>query len=259
MALRPFCGRYRIIMDAHNEAVAPFAHPYWPIPQLARLALRWADLTIVTNAALAEQVKKAGGRPHVLPDRLPTAPLQPSPLPLSAPIEVMVVATYAADEPIAEIIEAAKLVGPEYRLHITGRKDKLPREQRERLPANVIQTDFLPEQAYWHLMASCHFVLDLTLKPNCLVCGAYEALALAKPMILTGNPATVDLFGPVAVFPADSTARDIAQALRESAARYAELGHKALQHKLSFAQRWTERAGDLALTISRWSTQPASQ
>ena len=41
-------------------------------------------------------------------------------------------------------------------------------------------------------------MLDLTLKPNCLVCGAYEALALQKPMVLTGNPATRDLFERVA-------------------------------------------------------------
>ena len=70
LAARPFLGRYKVVMDAHNEAVAPFTHAYWPITSLTRHVLRAADVTIVTNAALAEQVRQIGGNPHVLPDRL---------------------------------------------------------------------------------------------------------------------------------------------------------------------------------------------
>lgn len=247
---RPFCGRYRILMDAHNEAVAPFTHTTWPIPILARIAIRAVDVTIVTNSALAAQVRAIGGTPQVLPDRLPTAPFRAEPMPPRTPMDVMVVATYAADEPISEIIEAASHLGAGYRFRFTGRESRLPKEQRARLPANVSLTGFLEEDAYWQLMADSHIVLDLTLKPNCLVCGAYEALAMMRPMILTGNDATVDLFGRVAVFPASSSAMDIAAAVRALHSRYAELADKARAEGRIFSERWNACGAELQRIVA---------
>ena len=253
LAARPFLGRYKVIMDAHNEAVAPFTHAYWPVTSLTRHALRSADVTIVTNAALADQVRAVGGRPHVLPDRLPTPPFAPTvPPKLEGPLHVMVVATYAADEPIAEIVEAARMLGDQYQLSITGRETKLPAEQRARLPANVRQTGFLSEEAYWELMRDSHIVLDLTLKPNCLVCGAYESLALRRPMVLTGNPATVDLFGNVALFPAEHDAASIAECLQRSREQLTQLNDSVLAELPRFEQRWLEHGRRLHEKISGW-------
>lgn len=253
LAARPFLGRYKVVMDAHNEAVAPFTHAYWPITSLTRHVLRAADVTIVTNAALAEQVRRIGGNPHVLPDRLPTPPFAPtSPLKLDGPLRVMVVATYAADEPIAEIIEAARSLGDQYQLSITGRETKLPPEQRARLPANVRQTGFLSEEAYWELMRDSHIVLDLTLKPNCLVCGAYESLALLRPMVLTGNPATVDLFGKVAVMTTDHDAKAIAECLQRARVQLDQLNDSVMNERPRFEQRWLEHAVRLREKIASW-------
>jgi hypothetical protein len=253
IAARPFLGRYKVVMDAHNEAVAPFTHAYWPVTSLTRHVLRAADVTIVTNAALADQVRRIGGNPHVLPDRLPTPPFAPTAPPrLDGPLRVMVVATYAADEPIAEIIEAARTLGDQYQLSITGRETKLPAEQRARLPANVRQTGFLSEEAYWELMRDSHIVLDLTLKPNCLVCGAYESLALLRPMVLTGNPATVDLFGKVAVMTNDHDAKAIAECLQRARAQLSELNDSVMNERPRFEQRWLEHAVRLRDKIAGW-------
>lgn len=242
---RPFLGRYRVVMDAHNEAVTPFSFTQWPIPWLARRALRKADVTIVTNEALATIVRAAGGRPLVLPDRLPTAPIAPRAVPLTDELQVMVVATYAADEPITEILEAARELGAGYRFSFTGNPKKLPPAQREGAPANVRFTGFVPEHDYWQLMADSHVMLDLTLKPNCLVCGAYEALALQKPMVLTGNPATRDLFARVALFPASERAADIAATLRELRTRYDALLPQLVAEGPRFTQRWNTAAAEL--------------
>lgn len=254
IVLRPFCGRYRIIMDAHNEAVQPFTHDFWPIPQLARLALRAADITIVTNAGLAEEAQRLGARPYVLPDRLPTPPIAPEHARHGeGPLHIMVVATYAADEPIAEIAEAARLLGDQYQFHCTGKAAKLAEPVRKALPANFRQTGFLSEDDYWQLMASSHIVLDLTLKPNCLVCGAYEALSMRRPMVLTDNPPTVELFGNAAVFPKNDTAAHIAHALEESRRRYPELAGNAARESGAFAERWIARAQQLKRQIADWT------
>jgi glycosyltransferase involved in cell wall biosynthesis len=245
IAARPFLGRYRIIMDAHNEAIEPFTYATWPIIWLTKRALRKADVTVVTNAALAATVHEQGGTALILPDRLPSAPIEPRPLPMLDTVSVMVVATYAADEPIAEILDAARKLGEPFRFSFTGNPAKLAAALRDGATANVRFTGFLPEHDYWQLMADSHVVLDLTLKPNCLVCGAYEALALQKPMVLTGNPATRDLFGRVALFPASDRSAAIEQTLRELRARYDELLDRLASEVPLFTERWDAAANAL--------------
>jgi hypothetical protein len=95
-------------------------------------------------------------------------------------------------------------------------------------------------------------VLDLTLKPNCLVCGAYESLALLRPMVLTGNPATVDLFGKVAVTTNDHDARAIAECLQRARAQLSELNDSVMNERPRFEQRWLEHAVRLREKIASW-------
>lgn len=71
VVLKPIC-RYRLVVDAHNEAVEPFVHNNPLVRAVARFLLKKADITIVTNQKLAEKVEACGGRPAVLPDRLPS-------------------------------------------------------------------------------------------------------------------------------------------------------------------------------------------
>src|SRR5690606_17758823 len=97
-------------------------------------------------------------------------------------------------------------------------------------------------------------VLDLTLKPNCLVCGAYEALAAHRPMVLSDNPATVDLFGKVAVFPRTAAAEDIAAALVDARQRFAELRLQVCEAHPQFLARWTALAEGVQQRIRQWST-----
>lgn len=262
LTARPFLGRYKIVMDAHNEAVTPFTHSYWPITSLTRRALRRADVTIVTNEPLAQRVTECGGRPLVLPDRLPHAPaLDVAPAQATTPFHIMVVATYAADEPIANIIEAARELGPQFEFRITGRETKLPEAQRSRLPANVKQTGFLPEEDYWRLMAGSHVVLDLTLKPDCLVCGAYEALALRRPMILSPNPPSVALFSPAAVFVEDHSVGAIAAAITSTRDSYAQLTESVAIAAAEFPTMWERQAAvlhaEMSLPAAPGSTESA--
>lgn len=253
VALRRICGGYRIVMDAHNEAVAPYAYTQWPVPLLHRLTLRAADLTIVTNSALVADVERIGGRAHVLPDRLPSPPVQGATVDLTRrPFRVMVVATYAADEPILEIIQAARELGPSFEFRLTGRETRLSPRQRSELPPNVWQTGFLSDADYWQLMRDSHCVLDFTLKPNCLVCGAYEGLALMRPMVLSDNPATRSLFGRVAVLPPTHRPRDIAAAVRECERRYDEIVAEAQLARQQFVGAWQVQAHALDQLVSGW-------
>lgn len=251
--LRRILGNYTVVMDAHNEAVEPYIHTQWPIPQIARFLLRRADLTIVTNARLQRVVEAAGGRAFVLPDRLPTVPIHATVAPSAAAImDVMVVSTYAPDEPTAEIFSAARELKSDFAFHVTGRDSKLSSELRSCIPENVTLTGFLPEHEYWELMSRCHLVLDLTLMPECLVCGAYEALALGRVMVLSDNTSGRELFGSVAVF-TEPSAKAIVDALFRARARYRELCERIEPARMEFSRNWDAAAARL---VETWLVAP---
>jgi glycosyltransferase involved in cell wall biosynthesis len=205
--------RYRVVIDAHNEAITPFVHDVAAVRAASRWLLQRACLTIVTNAELAERVGQARGRPFVLPDPLPAVPPD-LPAGASRPPYVAVVCTFAPDEPLGEIFAAARAL-PTVQFKVTGNARRCDPTLLAAKPANVELTGFLDDRSYWALLAASQAVLDLTGMPDCLVCGAYEALALGVPMILTDNPAGRRLFGQVAVF-TDTTPAGIVAAVEAS-------------------------------------------
>jgi len=210
--MRPL-ARYRLVIDAHNEAVTPYVHDVAWVRAVSRWLLRRASLTIVTNEELAARVRLGRGRPFVLPDPLPAAP-PGLPAETAQPPYVVVVCTFAPDEPLREIFAAAQAL-PQVHFKVTGNARRCAPELLASRPANVELTGFLDEHSYWVQLAASQAVLDLTGMPDCLVCGAYEALAVGVPMILTDNPAGRRLFGQVALF-TDTTSAGIAAAIEAS-------------------------------------------
>lgn len=239
LLLRPFFG-YRLILDAHNEAVEPYLHRSWWVLVLTRWLLRRADRVIVSNRQLANVVSHEGGLPLILPDALPTIPATDR-RELTGPRAVVVISTYAGDEPFAEVIEAARQVGPAAHFHVTGNAARCPPSLREKIPANMTLTGFLSEHDYWSVLASCDAVIDLTTMDNCLVCGAYEAVALGKPVLLSRNDASMEVFAGLAEF-TDNTAPRIADGLLRL---LATADRPTTTQREDFERRWTQQAAEL--------------
>ena len=78
LALWVICLRrvlnYKLVVDAHNEGLRPFYANLERLGIIYRYIQKKADLTIVTNDALANLVRRNGGNPVVLPDRVPFLP-----------------------------------------------------------------------------------------------------------------------------------------------------------------------------------------
>ena len=129
---------------------------------------------------------------------------------LAGHFNVVLIATFAADEPVEAVLAAVR--GTEIDLYVTGNWRKLDPATAQAVPANVHFTGFLAEEEYWRLLQSADAVVDLTLMDNCVVCGAYEGLAATKPMLLSNNTASVELFGDSALY-TDNTAPDIRRSL----------------------------------------------
>ncbi len=255
-AVRGVLG-YTLIVDAHNEAVVPFINRQPWVARLSRWVIRRADVTIVTNRQLAERVLGQGGRTFTLPDRIPQAP-PVSVRTLDGAFNVVLIATFAADEPVAEVIEAVR--GAQVELYVTGNHCKLERAVAARAPPNVHFTGFLAELDYWGLLRSADAIVDLTLMHDCLVCGSYEALALGKPMLLSNNSASVELFGDSAVF-TNNSAGDIRQALERLRLDRVRLQVAAERKRNELADLWTGSARSLRDIIagSRRRTRAGSR
>jgi glycosyltransferase involved in cell wall biosynthesis len=225
--------RFRLIIDAHNEAVRPYNYNNYAMRAVARWLHRHSDLTIVTNEMLARQVRQHGGRSFVLFDQIPEPPAGLSGH-LSVDLEVLVVSTFAPDEPLAEIINAALLV-PEARFFVTGRPSK--HWANTKIPENVVFTGFLSEQAYWDEMRKASIVLDLTEMKACIVCGAYEAIAAGKPLILSEDEAARALFLDAAEYTRNN-AGAIAAAIRRVAGELDARSKRARDAAVRLRSQW---------------------
>ena len=246
--LRPFFG-YQIVVDAHGDAVIPYAHNWKVVRAVTFFLLKYAALTIVTNLGLAARVLAHGGRPFVLCDNLPTVS-EHCRSDLGPGKHVMFISTYASDEPHAELFQAAEMLRSKgVTFHVTGkvRSDTLSRLPPK--PDNVVLTGFLAEHDYWRLLVSCDVVVDLTTMPDCLVCGAYEAIAAGRALVLTDNAPSRELFENAALY-TENCASAIAARVTDALMRQAELEAAAQRHAVKMQSTWDLKARGLTRLIA---------
>ncbi|MGH8249492.1 MAG: hypothetical protein ACREVI_02145 [Steroidobacteraceae bacterium] len=245
LALAPLF-RLRVALDAHNEAVRPFTHDSRAMRWLINALLRRACLVIVTNDELAGFVSAAGGRPFVLPDAIPDPPVQPPPSSPAAVPVVLCVCTYAPDEPVAVFIEAARRLQRSVEFRITGRPHARALELLATRPANLKVLGFLSEADYWSELAHADLVVDLTLKPNCLVCGAYEAIAVDKSPLLSDDISNRRLFGDAATY-IENTPDSLARAIVENLERGPPGSMRGFRDR--YMNEWRGRLAALSATL----------
>lgn len=190
---------YRLLVDAHNQAIRPDTRPLKLLSPVQVFIQKMADVTIVTNDSLARDVTENGGRVMVLPDRLPTPPPLPAKTARNGR-KVVFVCTFSVDEPYEEFLEAASTLPEDVQVYVTGKADRIPLRWKHHPPPTIRFTGFLPEDEYWTLLSSADLVVDLTVREDCLVCGAYEAVAVGTPLLLTDTDALRDYFGGAAAY-----------------------------------------------------------
>lgn len=190
--------RYILVVDAHNAGVFPDKPDYLLLYVLKTIHKK-SDLTIITNTGLAAIIEAHKGTPFVLPDPLPELPgegiIRKT---LEGRTTVCFICSFGSDEPFAEVFEAAELLPASTILYVTGR---FPSNiDKSSLSPNIRSTGFLPEPDFWTLISSVDMIMDLTTRDNCLVCGAYEGVAVKKPLIVSDTTAIKQYFNSGAVY-----------------------------------------------------------
>jgi len=228
--------KYKFIVDAHNAGLLA---PVKLLKPLYSLLQKRANITLVSNEYLARLVDSNKGKPYVLPDKIPEKPSVKK-LALRGKQTILYICTFADDEPWMEVVNAARESCRATTFYITGDYRKA-RVNVKRMPSNVILTGFVDDTEYWNLLYSVNLAMDLTLRENCLVCGAYEAVAVGTPMILSETKLLRDYFYKGFIF-AENTSESLAVKIQEGLARENYLREDIAALKKELDQSWAERS-----------------
>ena len=179
--------RARWAVDIHTGALVD-RRWRWSVPLLA-WASRRSAAAVVTLPSLASILESRGVATVVLPDPLPhLAPSDRAMRPAQDGPLVVAVTGWGDDEPLEALVEAAS--GRAWSLVLTGR----PRRHLD-TPPNVRLAGFLDDQAYVDLLAGAAVVVVLTRRDDTLLSGGWEAIALARPLVMSRTRAIRSTFG----------------------------------------------------------------
>jgi len=234
--------RKNFVMDTHPPAL--YSKRWgWTLPLQKWLAKR-ALMNIIDQERYVEMFRKWGARAMVLENPLERAIpydelVEEAPL---SPFRVAVVNTFAVDEPLDIILEAARKLS-DVEFHITGDLARGDKALIDSAPENVIWTGYLRGNDYWNLLSHSHVTMALTTYPNSLLGAAQDGTLLKKPLILSDQPTLREYFTAGTVFIPNTTqgivdgvnqARDNRESLIEDIKQFAE--DKRIQWRRSFEQ-----------------------
>ncbi len=162
----------------------------------------------------------------------------PPPRRLTGRPRVLFVGTFGGDEPVEEVVAAARL-RPSMEIRVTGRLSRCPKGLIRTAPENVRFIGFLSQEGYVRELGAADIVVTLSTEPTSVMRAAYEAVYAERPLVVSDWPALRELF-PSAVHTAN-TAAALATALDRASeghavlcaaaktAREAQLGRMARQ------------------------------
>ncbi|MBI5030563.1 MAG: glycosyltransferase [Chloroflexi bacterium] len=232
----------KYLIDAHSAALLQrvWMWPHW----LHRLLLRHAITTMVTNEHFAEQIEAEGGHAFVLRDIPTQFTGQQTSYPLGGSFKVAIVNTFSPDEPLPAMLAAAREL-PQIDFYITGKKKPAHAEIISNAPPNAHFTDFLPDEAYYAMLAAVDAVMCLTTRQHTMQRGACEALSLGKPIVTSDTPLLQNYFYRGAVH-VGNTSESIRDGILEMQAHLNRYQSEILELQIERQFEWQERKQALA-------------
>ena len=227
-------------IDSHSAALVQRKWAW------SRPAQRWigrrAAATLVHTPTLVP-ILKGAGRVLVVEDPPPTLPLSAVPFDAIGS-RVVVVGSFAGDEPIQEMLAAASKL-PEVDFVFTGDASRAPmRELFENLPPNVKLPGWLDSTDYMDLLRSAAVIVSLTTRDMTVLRGGWEAVYLAKPLVTSDWPALRNCFTEGSIF-VDSDPDSISNGVSEALHRRSELASEMERLRDHKRERWEQALREL--------------
>lgn len=228
-------SRARYVIDAHTGA---FLMPMWQkVSFLHKFASRRALTTLVTNDYLKSIVDEWGADSLIMPD-VPVVFAEPSDFQPEGECKMTLVSTFTNDEPTELFLEAAAHM-PDVHFYVTGDYRRGGERVLELKPDNVTFTGFLSDEDYVALISRSDASICLTTFDHTMQRGAYEAVYLSRPVIVSDFQVLRDAFPQAAVY-VPNTIEGIVEGvrqMRDEHARYVGEVEALRQAKLDRWQR----------------------
>ena len=169
----------KFIIEHHSAA---FDDAWRKLVPLTKFIVKRAEVNIVTSDYWADLVESWGGSALVMYDPFLDLP-EGKPYPLKEGFSVAFLGTFAPDEPVNEVFEAAANV-PHVNVYVTGAEHKRVEGQYREAPENVTFTGFLDSNGeYLGLLRGVDAAIVLTTRDHTLQLAGCEALAVGTPLI----------------------------------------------------------------------------
>lgn len=235
---RLFGARY--VLHYHSAAFGRIWD--WALP-LQKFIARRAATNIVTSSHWAEIVQSWGGHTLVMLDPFLDLPAGTD-FKTASGFCVGVVSTFAPDEPIDAIVDAARLL-PNVHFYITGDTRKKTADFFSNTPENISFTGFLdPYSDYPGLLRAVDAIMVLTTRNHTLQLGGCEAVAVGKPLITSDWPYLREVFpkGAVYVSPSADSIRDGVLKMQKDHEKFSE---EILALRRDSRLDWNKRLNEL--------------
>lgn len=238
------CGA-RYVIDSHTGAFLSRGWR-WSLP-LHKLLSRRSVTTIVTNNYLRRRVEEWGAHALVI-GYIPSEYPPGEPFELNGIFNLAVVSTFAPDEPLALIFDAAAQL-PDVHFYVTGDPGRAPSNLLERRPQNVSLTGYIAYSQYIGLLRDADAVLDLTMCDHTLLLGAFEAVALGTPLIISDWPILREYFSKGAIH-VPNTVAGICEGIRRMQRERDSLRRDIRVLQAQLQEEWAPRSRDLWRLLS---------
>jgi glycosyltransferase involved in cell wall biosynthesis len=225
--------RKQIIFDTHSGIF--FTHKWYQkiYLNLYSLMLKHIGLNIVHNEDLLTQALLKDTNTIVLEDKIP---FPASPFKPGMPAAITVICGYGKDEPVQEIIEAARSL-PGLQFNLTGNSKKLAKQS---LPSNLRLTGYLSDTDYLQLLKDSSLIMVLTNRLHTVLCGAFEAVSLTKPLIISDTP-TLRKYFYKGVVHTENNAQSIIQAIKNARQNLARLYAEIVELRDEKIKSWQKQ------------------
>jgi hypothetical protein len=162
---------------------------------------------------------------------------------VSQRFNVAVVCSFESNEPLGILFEAAShLEGTSF--YLTGDSRRLSRRLLETKPENIHLTGYLPYERYVGLLRSVSAIMDLVNNEHTLLMGAFEAVSLGVPLIVSDWPLLRDYF-PLGTVYVPNTVEGICEGVRRMQEEHSQLQHGILLLREQLHDQWMREFADL--------------
>jgi glycosyltransferase involved in cell wall biosynthesis len=246
-------ARARYVIDAHSGALLD---PRWRSTLfLHRFFSRRAVTTILTNEYLQGLLSGSGGRTMIVTD-VPVCFPDPVQLILRGDYRMTLVNTFTRDEPLDIFLRAAALL-PEIQFYVTGPLSGLTQAILKIKPENVEFTGFLPDAEYVGLVLGSDAIICLTTLPHTMQRGAYEAVYLGKPVVLSNTELLRTAFDKGGVH-VDNTVQAIVKGVRQMKEHLRKYQQEIQILRLEKLEKWNAVEAELRGLCLERGTEPSS-